>query len=99
LDRVLCTRLIARQFAYRPNVRREISTYGVEGAVKLCSGRALFAYVLPLGLVLIVLGLTGHSVAAVIVWLLMMVVFAFSLGRLFSASRAGRRWRESQRLG
>ena len=99
VERVMCGRLIARQFVFSPKLPKEIGRYGLEGTVKLCSWRAIAIYMVPLGVIVVAFAVSGLGLVALPAYLLVLLVLALSLARFRSAARSGRRWRESQGKG
>ena len=93
VERTMCTRLIARQFALRPNIRTEIARFGIEGTVRYCSGRAISVYVIPLGVMAVAFGVGGIGQVAVPAYVLTVFVFVLTLARFRSAARSAKQWR------
>lgn len=99
IERIACKRLIARQFAYWVKIPRIVRDWGLEGAVRLCSARSLGIYLLVIGVITVAFAIAGIDVVAVPGGVLVFLLWAFSTGRVVSAARSGRQWRDSQRKG
>jgi hypothetical protein len=97
VERMLCGRLIARQFANWAKIPRVVNDYGLEGAVRLCSARALQPYLLVVGVIGVAFSVAGTGAAAAAVFVLFLVLAAAATARLVSAVRSGRRWREGRK--
>ncbi len=93
VERLICTRLIDRQLFHGGRTERDLAKYGLDGTVKLCSARAMQAYVYVVALVGVVLAVTGAIQAAVAVLIVLRMIFLMFLARCVSAARTGRRWR------
>lgn len=96
IERMMCTRLIARQLVLRPHIQTEIARYGIEGAVRYCSGRAMGIYVVPLGVIGVAFAFAGLGQVAVPAFILIFVVFVLTLARFRSAASSAKRWRHEQ---
>jgi hypothetical protein len=96
LERAVCGPLIRRQLDRNPRADREIAKYGPVGEVRLCSARAMQAYMYPVVFVGIGLAIAGANVACGIAVLVVFVVGIIAISRVASASVAGRRWRRSR---
>jgi hypothetical protein len=94
IERMMFTRLIARQFALRPNIRAEIARYGIEGTVRYCSGRAMSIGIIPLMLIAVAFGVGGIGYVAAPAYTLAIVVIVLGLARFRSAARSAKRWRQ-----
>jgi hypothetical protein len=93
-ERFFCGRLIRRQLSRGGYVERETRKYGPVGAVRICSARAIQVYMLVIllagvGCAVARLNLAAGSCIAVVCFLTVL-----ASARLWSAARAGRRWRE-----
>jgi hypothetical protein len=96
LERFLCGRLIARQLARRPKLPKNFAKYGPVGTVRLCSARALCVYQYALGIVWLLLTISGVRPADIVVGWLFAAESVYGLRRAASASVAGRRWRRER---
>lgn len=96
IERILCERLVARQFANWAKIGRVVDDWGPVGAVRLCSSRALQAYLVPLGIIGVAFAIAGMGAVAAGVYGLFFVMAAAAVARVMSAARSGRRWRDSR---
>lgn len=97
VERLLCQRLIARQFAYSAKIPSLVDDSGPEAAVRLCSARALQVYLLLIGVTGAAFATAGLAAVAVPAFALVVLLAAVIMGRLVSATRSGRRWRDGRR--
>lgn len=96
IERILCGRLVARQFANWAKIGRVVNDWGPEGAVRLCSSRALQAYLVLAGVIGVAFAIAGIGAVAAGVYGLVFVLAAAAVARLRSAGRSGRRWQDSR---
>lgn len=99
IERVLCTRLIVRQLTNSARIQRVVDEWGAEGAVRLCSSRALFFYLLPIGVIAVLFAVAGVGVVAVTAYVFLVFLLAGGIGRAASAASSGRRWRDREGNG
>lgn len=92
-ERLVCGALIRRQLDRGPRADRSIAKYGPEGAVRLCSARAIQAYMYPVCFVAIGLTFAQANLAAGVAVTVLFVMFIAGISRVASAALAGRRWR------
>jgi hypothetical protein len=95
LERVLCTGLIARQWARSPRLPRELNRYGVKGTVQLYSATAMRLYLVLLCPPVWVLVILGESAALMAVMVMVVVLALGVYARLATAAHAGKVWRAS----
>jgi hypothetical protein len=93
IERVVCGPLIRRQLERNPRADREFAKYGPDGEVRLCSARAMQAYMYPVVFIAVGLSLAGANLAAGVAMVLFFVIFIVGISRVASAALAGRRWR------
>lgn|GEM_PF-4496944 len=96
VERFFCGKFVLRQLSQVRSVPRELSKYGVEGTVRLCSGRAINLYVALVGIVAVAFAVGGLGVVALPLFSLMALLLILVLLRAASATRAGRRWRSAR---
>lgn len=94
LERLFCGRLIRRQLTRGGYVERETQKYGPTGAVRICSARAIQVYMLAIFIAGIGCAVARLNLAAGLCIAGMFFLAVLALARLWSAARAGRRWRE-----
>jgi hypothetical protein len=97
-ERWLCGPLIRRQLDRGPSVGPDVDKYGPEGAVKLCSARAIQAYMYPVAVVMVGFAVAGIGSVAGALFALVFLMGVLGITRSVGASRAGRRWRASTGL-
>jgi hypothetical protein len=95
VERALFGGLIARQFAYRPHLRGELSNYGVRGVVQLYSAIAMTMYMVPLYPPVLVFAALSVYVVAIPLFVLAVLLLMAMLARSTTAAMTGRRWRRS----
>jgi hypothetical protein len=94
IERMACARLIARQFAYWSKIPRIVADYGLEGTVRLCSARSILLYLVGIGVIAVGFAIAGLSAVAIPGFVLVFLLAFSGAGRLISAVRSGRRWRD-----
>lgn len=94
-EQAICGRLILRQLDRAPRIEQELKKYGPEGAVRLCSARALGVYEIALVVVALTLIASGAGLAGWLFVILFWLVAVLGITRLISAAKAGRRWRSA----
>lgn len=95
VERYLCRRLIARQFAHRRDLSRDLANYGLEGMVRICAATAMRVYLVPVALIAVVLAVAGLSAAAIAAFGLLAAGSILVIARFSSASRSGQEWRRT----
>jgi uncharacterized protein (DUF983 family) len=96
LERIACKRSIERQFAYWVKIPKIVDDGGLEAAVRICSARAMYVYVLLVGIIATTFAIAGMAVVAVPVWGLVFLLLALGIARALSAVPSRRRWRNSR---
>jgi hypothetical protein len=94
IERVLCGSLIRRQLANASLAGRLRRKYGLEGAVRLCSARAMNVYAFLIGVVCVAFAIAGDGDIAVPTFLVLLLVGLLAIMRVVSAARTGKRWRD-----
>jgi hypothetical protein len=74
-----------------------VNDYGIDGAVKLFSARAIGMYMLAVGTIMVVFAIAGAGVVAVPCGIVMFLLWVMSISRVASAVRSRRRWRSGDR--
>ena len=95
IERYLCRSLIARQFAHRRNLLRDLANYGLEGMVRICAATAMRVYLVPVAFIAVVLAVAGLSAAALAAFGLLAAGSILVIARFGSASRSGQEWRRT----
>jgi hypothetical protein len=93
IERLVSGRLITRQLRLNPRRDREIAKYGPEGAVRLCAARAIFTWMLPIGVAALALALVGNDRASGVLFAVLGLAFLLMLLRNLRAAASARRWR------
>jgi hypothetical protein len=96
IERVMCGRMIARQFSYSSSVARALQYGGPEAAARLCSARSLHAYLILVGLIAVILTIAGLVQVSLPFYLLALVILIFAVFRIISFMRSSRRWRRTR---
>jgi hypothetical protein len=94
LERWFCGRLIRRQLTRGGYVERETQKYGPTGAVRICSARAIEVYMFVIFVAGVCCAVARLNLASGLCFAVMFILVVLALARLWSAARAGRRWRE-----
>jgi hypothetical protein len=89
----VCGWLVMRQLTTVLGTSRLLRRYGVDGTVRLCSGRAFLVYMFPIGAAAVGFAVSGVGSVAVALYGVLLLVGMFVVARSVSAARAGRRWR------
>jgi hypothetical protein len=76
-----------------PGTSRLLRRYGVDGTVRLCSGRTFLVYCYPIGVAAVAFAVSGVGLVAAPLYGVLLLVGVFVVARCVSAARAGRRWR------
>jgi hypothetical protein len=94
LERLFCGRLIRRQLTRGGYVERETQKYGPSAAVLISSARAIQVYMIVICVAAIGCAVARQNLAAGLCVAIMLFLAVLALARVWSAVRAGRRWRK-----
>jgi len=96
VEKFLFRRLILRQLDRDPRMDRELTKYGPLGMVYLCSARAGQVYMYALAIPTLAFTFAGIEAVSAPLWILFLLVAAFSIFRSSVSAKAGRVWRQRE---
>jgi hypothetical protein len=81
---------------HSPKVPRQLSKYGLKGAVELSAATAIRIYQAVVAFAMVGFAIAGVSAVAIGLCVLMLLITALAIGRARPAARTGKAWRQAR---